>query len=216
MKEKVMRKRGWAAAAGLGSLLLLAACGGSSTSNLGQGSTTSATATPSTGSAATATTAQSPTAGQTSASAAPSVKQTTPHPTGPTAGPQPSSQLSDSLPPIGTTIMVVQKSDLGFVLAEANHMVVYTYAKDKKGGAPTCTGSCASTWLPVTGVPQVSAADTLPGTLSTVTTANGGKQITYNGYPLYTYKGSQPYTTTGNNVGGVWHVVMLSESDITG
>ena len=59
-------------------------------------------------------------------------------------------------------------------------------------------------------------ADTLPGTLSTVTTASGGKQITYNGYPLYTYKSSQPYTTTGNNVGGVWHVVMLSESDITG
>lgn len=209
-----MRKRGWAAAAGLGSLLLLAACGGTSTSNTGLGSTGSAT--PSASSAATVTGAPSPTASQTSASAAPSVKQTTPHPTGPTAGPQPSSHLNDSLPPIGTTIMVVQKSDLGFVLAEANHMVVYTYAKDKKGGPPSCTGSCASIWLPVTGVPQVSAADTLPGTLSTVTTASGGKQITYNGYPLYTYKSSQPYTTTGNNVGGVWHVVMLSESDITG
>jgi predicted lipoprotein with Yx(FWY)xxD motif len=207
-----MRKSGWVAAAGLGSLLLLTACGGSSTSNTGLGSTTAATASPSTGAAGSATAAPSPTAG----SAEPSVKQTTPHPTGPTAGPQPSGHLDTSLPPIGTTIMVVQKSDLGFVLAEANHMVVYTYAKDKKGGAPTCTGSCASTWLPVTGVPQVSAADTLPGTLGTVTTANGGKQITYNGYPLYTYKGSQAYTTTGNNVGGVWHVVMLSESDITG
>ena len=207
-----MRKSGWVAAAGLGSLLLLTACGGSSTSNTGLGSTTAATASPSTGAAGSATAAPSPTAG----SAEPSVKQTTPHPTGPTAGPQPSGHLDTSLPPIGTTIMVVQKSDLGFVLAEANHMVVYTYAKDKKGGAPTCTGSCASTWLPVTGVPQVSAADTLPGTLGTVTMANGGKQITYNGYPLYTYKNSQAYTTTGNNVGGVWHVVMLSESDITG
>ncbi len=209
-----MRKRGWAAAAGLGSLLLLAACGGSSTTNTGLGSTTAATASPSTGAAAT--TAPSPTVAQKTASPKPTVKQTTPHPTGPTAGPQPSSHLSDSLPPVGTTIMVVQKSDLGFVLAEANHMVVYTYAKDKKGGPPTCTGSCADTWLPVTGVPQVSAADTLPGTLGTVTMANGGKQITYNGYPLYTYKGSDPYTTTGNDVGGVWHVVMLSESDITG
>jgi predicted lipoprotein with Yx(FWY)xxD motif len=210
-----MRKSGWAAAAGLGSLLLLAACGGSSTSNTGLGSTTAATAAQSTGAAATTSAAPSPTAGQT-ASAEPSVKQTTPHPTGPTAGPQPSGNLDTSLPPIGTTIMVVQKSDLGFVLAEANHMVVYTYAKDKKGGAPTCTGSCASIWLPVTGLPQVSAADTLPGTLSTVTTASGKKQITYNGYPLYTYKSAQAYTTTGNDVGGVWHVVMLSESDITG
>jgi predicted lipoprotein with Yx(FWY)xxD motif len=211
-----MRKSGWVAAAGLGSVLLLTACGGSSTSNTGLGSTTAATASPSTGAAGSATAAPSPTVGQATGSAEPSVKQTTPHPTGPTAGPQPSGHLDTSLPPIGTTIMVVQKSDLGFVLAEANHMVVYTYAKDKKGGAPTCTGSCASTWLPVTGVPQVSAADTLPGALGTVTMANGGKQITYNGYPLYTYKGSQAYTTTGNNVGGVWHVVMLSESDITG
>ena len=211
-----MSKSGWVAAAGLGSLLLLTACGGSSTSNTGLGSTTAATASPSTGAAGSATAAPSPTVGQATGSAEPSVKQTTPHPTGPTAGPQPSGHLDTSLPPIGTTIMVVQKSDLGFVLAEANHMVVYTYAKDKKGGAPTCTGSCASTWLPVTGVPQVSAADTLPGALGTVTMANGGKQITYNGYPLYTYKGSQAYTTTGNNVGGVWHVVMLSESDITG
>ena len=210
-----MRKSGWAAAAGLGSLvLLLAACGGSSTSNSGLGSsTTVATAAPSTGATGTSE-APSPTAGQTATTGP--TQTTSPHPTGPTVGPQPSSKIGASLPPIGTTIMVVQKSDLGFVLAEANHMVVYTYAKDKKGGAPTCTGSCASTWLPVTGVPQVSAADTLPDTLSTVTTANGGKQITYNGYPLYIYKGSQPYTTTGNNVGGVWHVVMLSESDITG
>jgi predicted lipoprotein with Yx(FWY)xxD motif len=210
-----MRKSGWAAAAGLGSLvLLLAACGGSSTSNSGLGSSTTVATAASTSPATGTSAAPSPTAGQTATTGP--TQTNSPHPTGPTVGPQPSSKIGDSLPPIGTTIMVVQKSDLGFVLAEANHMVVYTYAKDKKGGAPTCTGSCASIWLPVTGVPQVSAADTLPDTLSTVTTANGGKQVTYNGYPLYVYKGSQPYTTTGNNVGGVWHVVMLSESDITG
>ena len=31
-------------------------------------------------------------------------------------------------------------------------------------------------------------ADSLPGTLATVTMANGAKAITYNGYPLYTLK----------------------------
>jgi len=39
-----------------------------------------------------------------------------------------------SIPPIGTTVMIVQKSAVGYVLAEASHMVVYTYSKDKKGG----------------------------------------------------------------------------------
>ena len=48
-----------------------------------------------------------------------------------------------SIPAVGTTVMIVQKSAIGYVLAEANHQVVYTYSKDKKGGKPTCTGACA-------------------------------------------------------------------------
>src|SRR5690349_9761346 len=48
------------------------------------------------------------------------------------------------LPSPGTQVLIVQKSNLGWVLAEANGTVVYTYAADTKGGSPTCTGSCAS------------------------------------------------------------------------
>jgi predicted lipoprotein with Yx(FWY)xxD motif len=170
-----MRKSGWAAAAGLGSLaLLLAACGGSSGSSGSAGST----ATPSTTAAGQAT--------------------------------------GVALNPPGTTVLIVQKSDLGYVLAEANGLVVYTYGKDTKGGVPSCTGSCASLWPPVTGNPKSLSADTLPGTLGTVATANGAKQVTYNGYPLYTYKGAKPLSTTGNGVGGLWHVIKLSASDVTG
>jgi predicted lipoprotein with Yx(FWY)xxD motif len=109
--------------------------------------------------------------------------------------------------------MIVQHSSLGWVLAEANGDVVFTYGNDTKGGSPKCTGSCASIWSAVTGIPKVSTADTLPGSLGTVTMANGGKQITYNGYPLYTFKGAGPLTTKG--AGGLWHVVKLSGSDVT-
>ncbi|MGH3236743.1 MAG: COG4315 family predicted lipoprotein, partial [Streptosporangiaceae bacterium] len=134
-----MRKSGWAAAAGLGSLvLLLTACGGSS----GSSSTTSPTST---------TTAQA--AGQ------------------PTSG---------ALAP-GSVVLIVQKSALGYVLAAANGQVLYTYAKDTKGGTPTCTGSCATIWLPLTGNPVVSAGATGLGTLGTVSDPNGAKQVTYNG-----------------------------------
>src|SRR6202167_4356589 len=106
-----MRKSGWAAAAGLGSLaLLLAACGGSSGSSGSAGSTATSTTTTAAGQA-----------------------------------------TRQALNPAGTTVLIVQKSNLGYVLAEANGLVVYTYANDKKGGAPTCTGSCASLWPAVTG-----------------------------------------------------------------
>jgi predicted lipoprotein with Yx(FWY)xxD motif len=173
-----MRKTGWAAAAGLGSLaLLLTACGGSSGSSA---SSTGSTPT-------TSTTAQA--AGQASSSAL--------------GGIQP-----------GDVVLIVQKSAIGYVLAAADGQVVYTYGKDSKGSAPTCTGSCATTWPPLTGKPLASQADKLPGTLGTVSDANGAKQVTYNGLPLYTFKGAKAFTTTGNGVGGEWHVIKLSASDI--
>jgi len=113
-------------------------------------------------------------------------------------------------------VLIVQKSALGYVLAAANGQVVYTYAKDTKGGTPTCTGSCAAIWPPLTGNPAVSAADTGLGALGTVSDPNGAKQVTYNGMPLYTYKGAKPLATKGNGVGGVWHVIKLSASNING
>jgi predicted lipoprotein with Yx(FWY)xxD motif len=168
-----MRKTGWAAAAGLGSLaMLLAACGGSSSSS-----------------------------------------STTPTSTAAATG-QASSAALAGLPAPGSIVLIVQQSALGYVLAEANGQVVYAYGKDSKGGQPTCTGSCASIWPPVTGKPVASLADKLPGTLGTVSDANGAKQITYNGLPLYTFKGAKILATKANGTDGEWHVIKLSASDI--
>jgi len=113
-------------------------------------------------------------------------------------------------------VLVVQKSALGYVLAAANGQVLYTYAKDTKGGTPTCTGSCAAIWPPLTGNPVAGPATTGLGTLGTVSDANGAKQVTYNGKPLYTFKGAKPLSVKGNGVGGVWHVIKLSKSNVTG
>ncbi len=167
-----MRKSGWAVAATLGSLaLLLAGCGGSSSSAGGSGTT-------------------------------------------PAAGPKPSSAIGGFTP--GDTVLIVQSSDVGYVLALANGYVVYTYGNDKKGGQPTCTSSCAAIWPGVMGIPKTNGAETLPGTLGTVTLPNGAKQATYNGLPLYYLKSEKPLATTGNNMEGLWHVIKLSASDING
>jgi predicted lipoprotein with Yx(FWY)xxD motif len=108
----------------------------------------------------------------------------------------------------------VQKSAIGYVMAEANHAVLYTYDKDKAGKPPTCTGSCAATWLPATGTPQAGPADHFSGQFALVKRADGTEQITYEGKPLYTLKGAKPLLTTGNGQGGVWHVIKLSASSI--
>jgi predicted lipoprotein with Yx(FWY)xxD motif len=124
------------------------------------------------------------------------------------------SGADQSIPAAGTTVMIVQKSAVGYVLAEASHQVVYTYSKDKKNGKPTCTGACAETWIPATGTPQASPASVFPGQFGLVTGAGGVKQITYDGLPLYLLKGAKALAVTGNGQGGVWHVVPLSASDI--
>jgi predicted lipoprotein with Yx(FWY)xxD motif len=134
--------------------------------------------------------------------------------TSPAAAGQPSGGAG--LPVKGTTVLIVEHSALGWVLATAKDgLVVYTYSGDTKGGMPTCTGSCAAVWPALTGIPMVSAADTLPGTLGTVTMANGAKQITYNGYPLYLFKGAGPFSTKGQGLEGKWHVIKLKASDVT-
>jgi len=174
-----MRKSGFAAAAGLGSLvLLLTACGGSSGSSGTSNPATTSTAQP---------------------------------------GGQATSAALSNMPPPGSVVLHVQKSNLGFVLALSNGQVVYVYDKDSKGGTPACTGSCAAVWPPVTGgKPVVSPADTGLGTLGTVAVAGGMKQVTYNGMPLYTFKGAKALATKGNGIGGMWHVIKMSESNIVG
>ena len=171
-----MRKSGWAAAAGFGSLLLLlTACGGSGSSS---GSNPASTATGQPGAAATST--------------------------------------ALGLPPKGSVVLIVQKSALGYVLAAANGQVLYTYAKDTKGAPPTCTGSCAQIWPPLTGNPVASAGAAGLGTLGTVSDPGGAKQATYDGMPLYTYKGAKPLATAGNGIEGLWHVIKLSRSNVAG
>lgn len=164
------------------------------------------------GSSAPAPAASSVSAASTASQGGGSSPKATPHHS---VGPQPSSNGGDqSIPPQGTTVMIVQKSAIGYVLAEANHQVVYTYDKDKKNGAPTCTGTCAQTWLPATGTPQAGPADHFPAQFGLVKRADGTEQITYDGLPLYTLKGAKPLLTTGNGQGGLWHVIKLSASNI--
>jgi predicted lipoprotein with Yx(FWY)xxD motif len=209
-----MRKSGLAAATGLGSLvLLLAACGGSSSSNSAAGAT-SGQPSASSASSAPAPAASSVSAASTSSQGGGSTAKAkaTPHKS---VGPQPSGAADErSIPPIGTTVMIVQKSAIGFLLAEANHQVVYTYDKDKKGLPSTCTGTCAATWLPATGTPQAGPADHFPGQFGLIKNSSGVEQITYEGLPLYVLAGAKPLLTTGNGQGGVWHVIKLSVSDV--
>src|SRR5216684_160773 len=60
--------------------------------------------------------------------------------------------------------------------------------------------------LVVSGSGAPTSATSLSGKLTVVADANGN-QVEYNGHPLYTYSADTgPGQTTGEGVGGVWHV----------
>ena len=66
--------------------------------------------------------------------------------TTPTANGRPSSDIGVFSP--GDTVLIVQQSNLGYVLALANGDVVYTYGNDKKGGQPSLERSTIMTRVP--------------------------------------------------------------------
>ena len=81
----------------------------------------------------------------------------------------------------------------------------------------TCTGACAGTWPPVT-LPTGAATGAEQGVESSLLGSDpdpaGGRVLTYNGWPLYTYSGDvEPGQATGQAIdlnGGEWYVIRPS------
>ncbi|SRR6266566_1125591 len=93
------------------------------------------------------------------------------------------------------------------ILTNAQGMTLY-YRTSDVPPSTVCSGGCASAWPPlvVSGSGAPTSAASLPGKLTLVADANG-KQVEYNGHPLYTYSGDTgPGQTTGEGFAGVWHV----------
>lgn len=100
---------------------------------------------------------------------------------------------------VGTAVV----PGVGTVLVDAEGFTLYYFTPDE-AGEPTCTSGCAGTWPPAT-VSAVPKDTGLPGTLGTTTSPSGGMQLTYEGWPLYTYSGdAEPGQANGQGVGGVW------------
>lgn len=102
---------------------------------------------------------------------------------------------------------------LGTVLTNAQGFVLYWFAPDTSTSSK-CDGACAAAWPPVIGTPAAASGVTLSGKLGTIKRSDGSTQATYNGHPLYTFKGDNSAgQVNGNGVngfGGLWYAVTSS------
>jgi len=93
------------------------------------------------------------------------------------------------------------------VVSNSAGFTVYWFAIDtpKKSN---CNGACVSFWPPVPASAQLANMSSLPGKLGSIKRADGSKQLTYDGHPLYTFTGdTAPGQDSGNGKnlsGGLW------------
>lgn len=99
-------------------------------------------------------------------------------------------------------------SSAGNIVVDAKGMSVYFFAKDvKDSGTSACTGACLTTWPPLLTTAATPAAEGVTGTLGTITTPDGAKQVTLNGLPLYHYaQDKNPGDILGQGFNDVWYL----------
>jgi len=109
------------------------------------------------------------------------------------------------------TVSAASVGDLGTILVDSDGRTLYDFHKDK-GSTSSCYGACAAAWPPLLtkGNPQAQGpADR--AMLGTTKRKDGTVQVTYNGWPLYTYVGDQnPGEANGNDIdqfGAEWYAL---------
>jgi predicted lipoprotein with Yx(FWY)xxD motif len=115
--------------------------------------------------------------------------------------------------PSSVTLMGTHTT-LGPTLADGQGRTVYLFASDS-ATTSTCYGSCASIWPPV---PATSTRQTAGGAsvnrLGSIQRTGAGRQLTYQGHPLYYYAGdTKPGDTAGqalNQFGATWYALTPS------
>jgi predicted lipoprotein with Yx(FWY)xxD motif len=121
-----------------------------------------------------------------------------------------------------SALKISNNNTFGNILTDANGKALYFFAADVKGTSE-CTGSCEKVW------PVFYAEDaTLPSGIAaadvaTITRADGKKQTTFKGWPLYYYAVDAAVADVkGDGVGSNWFVaktdysIMLAETQLVG
>ena len=139
----------------------------------------------------------------------------------------PASELATTAPAVPTTaattattagsdvLRASTKDPFGTFLTDSAGRTLYVFDRDTSPTS-TCTGRCASTWpallVPDGAVTPLPAPAGATGELTSAPRPDGaGAQFVWNGKPLYRYSGDvNPGDTTGDGIGGTWHVAKLS------
>jgi predicted lipoprotein with Yx(FWY)xxD motif len=108
-------------------------------------------------------------------------------------------------------VVSTAKTSLGRILVDSHGRTLYLFEKDKNGKS-ACSGQCAAAWPPLIAKSKPRAASGAKASLlGTTKRADGRRQVTYKGHPLYTFvKDTKKGQTNGEGVdafGALWWAV---------
>ena len=128
-----------------------------------------------------------------------------------------SSSSAPPAAPSGRTVNVAS-TGLGNVLVNSQGRTLYLFGKDS-GSTSSCSGACATNWPPLGAKGKPTLGNGADASLvGTIKRADGTTQVTYNGHPLYLFKGDQKAGDTNgeglNAFGGTWNAVSSSGDQV--
>lgn len=111
-----------------------------------------------------------------------------------------------------------QSAKLGAFVVNANGFALYRFDKDTaKPSKSNCEGECAKTWTPMIATGRTMVSELDAGQVGEVARADGTLQVTYAGWPLYTFTGDRaPGRTSGQGKGGTWWLITPDGTKVTG
>jgi len=118
---------------------------------------------------------------------------------------------SASSEPVASIAVANLSGGVGRALVDSKGFTLYYFKKDK-GGESACYGACAQVWPPLTtGGAPVAKNGAEAAKLGTTKRSDGTVQVTYAGWPLYTYEADRkPGEANGADVdsfGAEWYAL---------
>ncbi len=133
-------------------------------------------------------------------------------------------------------INLTNNATLGRYMSNKQGLTLYMFANDADGGS-SCTGGCETTWPAFTADLTTAKLDAglAIADFGIIVTASGKRQVTYKGWPLYTYSpagtdgygnstnvAEAPGQVKGDGFAGVWFIakpdytIMFANKQLTG
>lgn len=133
--------------------------------------------------------------------------------TAPTTGAPPT--VSSAPAPGATTTAAADvelktaSSTAGQIVVDGEGKSVYFFTKDvKDSGTSACKDACVAAWPAVTTTSDAPKVEGVTGAVGTIDTADGAKQITINGLPVYYFAQDKAAgDILGQGVMDVWYLV---------